>query len=59
MIRADVIRQVGMLDERFFAYYEETEWCARVRKAGYEIHIIPEAKIWHKNSPEARKHQHR
>jgi len=54
MIRADVIRQVGMLDERFFAYYEETEWCARVRKAGYEIHIIPEAKIWHKISPEAR-----
>jgi GT2 family glycosyltransferase len=54
MIRSDVIKKIGLLDERFFAYYEETEWCVRVKKAGFQIVFIPEACIWHKISPQAR-----
>lgn len=48
LVRKPVIDQVGMLDERFFYYFEETEWCVRARKAGWKIEFIPQAKIWHK-----------
>lgn len=49
-----VIEQVGLLDERFFAYYEEAEWCVRVRQAGFKIIHVPQAKIWHKIPLDAR-----
>jgi GT2 family glycosyltransferase len=32
----------------FFLYYEETDWCVRVRRAGFRIVYAPLAKIWHK-----------
>jgi hypothetical protein len=49
-----VVEQVGMLDPRFFAYYEEAEWCVRASRAGFKILHVPQAKIWHKISPDAR-----
>ena len=48
LVRRAVIQQVGMLDERFFYYWEETEWCVRAGKAGWRIMQVPAAKIWHK-----------
>jgi len=48
MVRREVIRDVGALDERFFYYVEETEWCVRAKKAGWEIVHVPRAKMWHK-----------
>ncbi len=54
LIKMSVVEQVGMLDPRFFLYYEETEWCVRVQQAGYRILHVPCAKIWHKISPVAR-----
>jgi GT2 family glycosyltransferase len=54
LVRQTVMEQVGLLDERFFAYYEETEWCVRVARAGYKIVHVPLAQIWHKISPSAR-----
>ena len=48
LVRREVIEQVGMLDERFFYYWEETEWCLRARKAGWRIMQVPQAKLWHK-----------
>ncbi len=54
LIKMSVVAQIGELDERFFAYYEDVEWCMRARRAGYEILCIPQAKVWHKISPEAR-----
>lgn len=50
LIKMPVIEQIGPLDPRFFAYYEETEWCVRVARAGYKIVQVPQAKIWHKIS---------
>ena len=47
MVRRDVIEQVGKMDEDFFLFYEETELCYRIRKAGYDIVNIPQAKIIH------------
>ncbi|MFC2043512.1 glycosyltransferase family 2 protein [Chloroflexota bacterium] len=48
MLRRAVIEQVGMLDERFYYYWEETEWCLRAGKSGWRIVHIPAAKLWHK-----------
>ena len=48
MVRRAVIEQVGMLDDSFFYYWEETEWCVRAGKAGWRIAIVPSAKLWHK-----------
>ncbi len=54
LIKADVMRRLGLLDERFFIYYEDTEWCVRARRAGYRTVVIPQARIWHKISSETR-----
>jgi len=48
LVRRAVIEQVGMLDERFFYYWEETDWCLRARKSGWRILHVPRAKLWHK-----------
>ncbi len=48
MVRRGVIDDVGMLDERFFYYWEETEWCMRATRAGWKILNAPAAKLWHK-----------
>jgi GT2 family glycosyltransferase len=48
MVRREVVEQTGMLDERFYYYWEETEWCLRARRAGWRIWIAPQAKAWHK-----------
>lgn len=48
MVRRPVIDQVGTIDERYFYYWEETEWCLRAGKKGWRIMHVPEAKMWHK-----------
>ncbi|MBI1881400.1 MAG: glycosyltransferase family 2 protein, partial [Chloroflexi bacterium] len=48
LIKMPLVAQVGQLDPRFFAYYEETEWCVRVSRAEFKILHVPQAKIWHK-----------
>jgi GT2 family glycosyltransferase len=48
LVRRAVIEQVGMLDERFFYYWEETEWCLRATRAGWRILHAPQARLWHK-----------
>jgi GT2 family glycosyltransferase len=56
LVKIPVVKEVGMLDSRFFAYFEENEWCLRVTQAGYKIYHLPTAKIWHKISPDHREH---
>jgi GT2 family glycosyltransferase len=48
LVRRAVVEQVGTLDERYFYYWEETEWCLRARRAGWQILVVPAAKLWHK-----------
>ncbi len=47
MIRREAWQQVGPLDEGFFMYFEELDWCRRCRAAGWEIHYLPSAGIIH------------
>jgi len=42
MISREVVVKVGMLDERFFLYYEDLDYCLRARRGGYTIHINPD-----------------
>lgn len=48
LVRREMVEQVGSLDDRFFYYWEETEWCMRARRSGWRILHVPQAKIWHK-----------
>lgn len=50
LARMEAIAAVGPLDPRFFAYYEEVEWCVRMARAGHRIIHVPQAKVWHKIS---------
>ena len=55
LIRRSVIDEVGLFDDDFFAYYEETDFCQRVLMAGYSIFYIPDAYIFHKGGQTAKK----
>lgn len=51
------LERAGLLDERFFMYYEETEWCVRAARAGMRLLHVPAARIWHKIPLDARADQ--
>jgi GT2 family glycosyltransferase len=42
------IEQVGVLDEGFFIYWEDSDICFRLRKAGWRLAVAGQSKIWHK-----------
>ena len=48
LMRRSVIERIGFLDPEYFAYFEETDWCARALRAGYDLLYVPEAIVWHK-----------
>ncbi len=48
LVRRAAVERAGMLDERFFMYYEETEWCVRIGRAGFQIVHVPDSHVWHK-----------
>lgn len=47
LVPSTVVEDVGLLDEAFFVYGEESDWCRRIRKAGYPCVFTPEAQIIH------------
>jgi len=47
MIRREVIDQIGLLDERFFMYGEELDWCLRAKHAGWKIMYVPHGQVIH------------
>src|SRR3972149_7705934 len=47
MVRNETVKQVGRLDENYFFFLEETDWCYRIRKAGWKIYHVPDAKVIH------------
>jgi GT2 family glycosyltransferase len=47
MARRGAVEALGLLDERFYLYWEETDWCLRARHAGWQVLQAPQAKVWH------------
>jgi len=50
MISRRVLEQVGPMDEGFFLYYEELDWCERIRQAGFSVWVEPRDRVYHKES---------
>lgn len=46
-VRREAILEAGLLDERFFMYSEEVEWCHRIKSAGWRVVYLPEATVVH------------
>lgn len=47
MVRAEVFKKAGCLDENFFAHMEEIDLCWRIRNLGYDIVCVPSSKVYH------------
>jgi GT2 family glycosyltransferase len=50
MVPMDVIRKVGLMAECYFLYYEEHDWAARIKKAGYQLWYVHNSTVLHKES---------
>ena len=50
LIKTVVIKKVGLLDENFFAYYEDVDWSIRIKKAGYDLAVVKSSLIYHHGS---------
>lgn len=58
MVRRVALEQVGLLDEDYFLFLEETDWCYRMKRAGWKIYHVPQAEVYHfqgKSAETARK----
>lgn len=47
MVRSEVVKKVGLMDEGIFMYMDEVEWCYRIKKAGHKVVFYPNARIIH------------
>lgn len=50
MLRREAMNKAGLMPENYFLYYEEMDWCEKIRKAGYKIWVNMQAVIYHKES---------
>jgi len=49
-IRSNVIDCVGLMDDSYFLFWEETDWCERIKRRGWKLAYSWESKVWHKGS---------
>jgi GT2 family glycosyltransferase len=47
MVRREVLREVGLLNEDLFLYCEEDDWCLRIGQAGWEVFYLPGVQVVH------------
>ena len=50
LIRKKVFEKIGMLDERYFLYFEDADFCVRARRAGFKLIVAPGAVVYHNPS---------
>ncbi len=50
LVPMEVVKQVGLMSYIFFLYYEEADWCERIKKAGYKIYFVHDSYVLHKES---------
>ena len=47
MVRKEAMDEVGVLDEDYFIFLEETDWCFRMYKKGWKVYHVPDAEVFH------------
>lgn len=47
LVRREALDEVGPMDERFFLYFEDVDWCYRMWDAGWEVHFLPDVQLVH------------
>lgn len=47
LIPRSVLKKVGLFDEKYFFYFEDLDYCRRVKKAGFNVYYLPLAKVFH------------
>jgi hypothetical protein len=47
ILRRDAVKEVGLMDESFFMYTEEADWCCRLKQKGWKVYFYPGAQIVH------------
>jgi GT2 family glycosyltransferase/lipopolysaccharide/colanic/teichoic acid biosynthesis glycosyltransferase len=57
MVRKNLVDEVGLLDESFFLYGEDLDWCYRIRKAGWKIYYVTATQIVHYKGASSKKAQ--
>lgn len=50
LIKSEVLSKTGPISEDYFMYYEDNDFCQRIRSFGYTLAYEPSSKIWHRNS---------
>ena len=55
LVRKKAVQEVGLLDENYFMYFEDTDWCYRFTRAGWKVVFLPNAKVIHLGGASAAK----
>jgi GT2 family glycosyltransferase len=50
LVSRKLINDIGLMEEAFFLYYEELDWCERAKRAGYVLYIVGKSVVYHKES---------
>ncbi len=58
LVRSDAVNQIGLMDEGYFMYSEEPDWCLRMAQAGWQIWYTPAARIVHYGGQSTRQRRH-
>src|SRR5665647_17768 len=53
LIKKEVALTIGLLDERFFLYYEDADYSLQETEAGFENLVVPRARVWHSEESKA------
>jgi N-acetylglucosaminyl-diphospho-decaprenol L-rhamnosyltransferase len=49
LVRHSAMDQVGQMDERFFLYFEDVDWCYRMWQSGWEVHYSADSRFFHRH----------
>jgi N-acetylglucosaminyl-diphospho-decaprenol L-rhamnosyltransferase len=54
IIRCQTLEEIGLLDERFFMYFEDADLCRRAREAGWLVYYLPQIEVLHHSAASSR-----
>ncbi|UOF91396.1 glycosyltransferase family 2 protein [Fodinisporobacter ferrooxydans] len=54
LVRAGAVKKAGTIDEEYFLYWDDIDWCYRIQLAGYKIVAYAKSKVWHKGGGKGR-----